>query len=210
MTTPIESRLPEATARLLAQFGRGDHSALEDLYARYFDRLHAVVRLRMGPGLRVKMESMDVVQDAFAASLRSVGGYSANSEGGFFHWLCKIAENRIRDHAKHWARDKRDIHREGPIERQRPSGDSFFGPISELAVHTSPATRAALAEDIRRLEDAIDLLPTDQREALVLVRYEQLTFQEAAELMHKTPDAVRMLAARAIVSLGKNLGDTST
>ncbi len=195
-----------ATVHLLARFKEGDREALNRLYERYFDRLHAVVRLRTGPKLRTKMESLDIVQDAFLASLRGLDRFSYRGEGDFFHWICRVAENRIRDQAEHFAAGKRDISRERPLEVQRASTQSFFGPISELATSTSPATKVARAEDIQRLEQAVDALPEEQREALLLVRYEQLSLAEAAGIMKKTGDAVRMLVARAIVALSRSLG----
>ena len=194
------------TIHLLNRFREGDQEALNRLYKRYFDRLHAVVRLRTGPKLRSKMDSLDIVQDAFLASLQGLDRFSYHSEGDFFHWICKVAENRIRDQAEHFAAGKRDIAKERPLEMQRPSVQSVFGPINELATSASPATKVVRAEDIQRLERAVDALPEDQREALLLVRYEQLSLAEAAGIMKKTRDAVRMLVARAIVALSKNLG----
>ena len=193
------------TIHLLNRFRGGDREALNRLYERYLDRLHAVVRLRTGPKLRAKMESLDIVQDAFLASLRDLDNFTYRSEGDFFHWICKVAENRIRDQVEHFTAGKRDVARERPLEVQRPSVQSFFGPISELATSTSPATKVVRAEDVQRLEQAIDTLPEDQREALLLVRYEQLGLAEAADIMKKTRDAVRMLVARSIVALSKSL-----
>ena len=206
MTDTPERGTPPDTIHLINRFKGGDPEALNRLYERYFDRLHAVVRLRTGAKLRAKMESLDILQDAFLASLRGLDKFSYRNEGDFFHWICRVAENRIRDQAEHFAAGKRDIAKERPLEMQRPSVQSVFGPINELATSASPATKVVRAEDIQRLERAVDALPEDQREALLLVRYEQLSLAEAAGIMKKTRDAVRMLVARAIVALSKNLG----
>lgn len=197
---------PTTTVQLLARYKSGDRGALDRLYQRYFDRIHAVVRLRMGSRLRAKAESCDIVQEAFLASLRGVGGFTYRSEGDFFHWLCKITENRIRDEADRFAAQKRDMARERPLEARRPSHDSTIGPIAELARYTTPSTRVAQAEELVRLEQAMDDLPDAQREAVLLVRYEGLSFKEAGRKMGRSPDAVRMLVARAIVSLSSALG----
>jgi RNA polymerase sigma-70 factor (ECF subfamily) len=196
----------DKTVRLLSQYRGGDDGALNVLYQRYFDRIHAVVRLRMGAKIRGKAESVDIVQDAFLASLRGLERFNYRSEGDFFHWLCKVTENRIRDQADFFAAQRRDAGRERPIEAARPSGSSVFGPIHELARFTTPATQVARAEDLQRLEHAVDQLPEAQREALLLVRYEGLSFAEAGEQMQRKPDAVRMLVARAMVALAKRLG----
>ncbi len=198
---------PTVTVQLLGRYREGDAAALNDLYARYFDRIHAVVRLRMGPGLRRKTDSLDMVQEAFLASLRGLDDFQYRSEGDFFHWLCTITENRLRDQADRFAAKKRDAARERPLEAPRPSGESLFGPINELARFTTPDLKAAQAEQILRLEAAIDQLPQAQREALLLVRYEGLSLAEAGQQMDRKPDAVRMLVARAIVALAKSMGE---
>lgn len=194
------------TLHILARFRDGDRDALNDLYGRYFDRMLAIVRLRLGGRLRAKLDCDDVVQEAFLASLKSVDNFSGQSEGDFFHWLCTITENRIRDLAAHFRARKRDVDRETPFSPARPSMQSLFGPINDLATFTSPATKAGNAEEVLRLEEAIDCLGDSQREALLLVRYEGLSFARAGEIMNKTPDAVKMLVARAIIALGKSLG----
>ncbi len=194
------------TIQLLHRAKDGDERALSDLYARFGERLHTVVRFRLGPRLRSKMESCDVVQDALLASLKHIRNAEFTSSGALFHWLAKLVENRIRDHADHFAAQKRDAARETPLEVQRPSADSVFGPIAEVATFGTPSQAAVRAEDEARLGEAIDGLQADQKEALILVRYEGLSLAEAGEKMERSPDAVRMLVARAIVQLGKEMG----
>lgn len=196
----------DATCLILERYRGGDAGALNQLFARYYDRMLAVVRLRMGPALRGKFESMDVAQEAFIAGMKGLGDFRPRGEGDFFHWLCKVAENRIRDQVDHVGAQKRNVARETPLEAGRPGADSLYGPIKDLATFTSPASLAGRAEDIKRLEAAIDALPGPQREALLLVRYEGLTFQEAGDMLGRTADATRMLVARAMVGLGKALG----
>ncbi|HUT12534.1 MAG TPA: sigma-70 family RNA polymerase sigma factor [Thermoguttaceae bacterium] len=205
-----EKTPPPETVQLLARFREGEREALNELYRRYYDRIVAVVRLRLGPKLRARLEESDIVQEAFLASLQGLKNFTCQSEGDFFHWLCKLVENRIRDQADRIGAQKRNADREVPLEPQWPSAESVFGPLHELATMTSPATRAVRAEDVRRLEGAVDALPEIQREAILLVRYEGLSFAEAGAATGKTPDAVRMLVARAIVALGKSLGVVSS
>ena len=83
----------------------------------------------------------------------------------------------------------------------------MFGPLKELARNTlSPASKIVRIEEINRLEAAIDALPENQREALLLVRYEGMSYQQAGDKLDLTLDATRMLVARAIVSLSKSMG----
>ncbi len=197
------------TVHLLARFREGERAALNELYERYYDRILAVVRLRLGPKLRAKVEAQDVVQDVFMTGLQGLGNFVYRDEGDFFHWLCTLVENRIRDQADYFSAQKRNMDREVPLAPPRPSFESLYGPLREIVTTTSPATRAARAESTQRLEAAIDALPALQREALIMVRYEGLTLAKAGTHLDRSADAVRMLVARAIVALGKTLGVTS-
>lgn len=194
------------TIQLLHRAKGGDKAAVNDLYEKFGERLRTAVRFRLGSRLRTKLESCDVVQDALLASMRQIEEGEFATSGALFHWLVKVAENRIRDHADHFAAQKRDAARERPLEAQQRSTDSVFGPIAELATFGTPSQAVARAEDLTRLEASIDALPADQKEALLLVRYEGLALAEAGRMMDKSPDAVRMLVARAIVALGKQMG----
>ncbi len=196
----------QETIQLLRQAHAGDQKALGDLYARYGERLRSVVRLRLGPRLRSKMESCDVVQEALLASLRHVEQAEFVSSGAFMRWLSKLAENRIRDEAEKYTAQKRNAARELPLEVTTPATDSVAGPIADLATFTTPSQVAARAEDLQHLENAIDALPDDQKEALLLVRYEGLSLAEAAAHLQRSPDAVRMLIARALARLATTLG----
>jgi RNA polymerase sigma-70 factor, ECF subfamily len=193
------------TVQLLRRAKQGDEQALNDLYARYGERLHTVVRLRLGIRLRSKLESCDVVQDALMKALPRVQNADFATSGAFFHWLTAIVENHIRDLADHYAADKRDAARERPLEFQRSGTESVAGPIEGLVTSGTPSMAAMRGEDLSRLEAAVDALPDEQREALLLVRYEGLSLAEAGAKMNRTPDAVRMLVARAVVRLGKAL-----
>ena len=198
------------TARLIRLAKGGDNRALTDLYARYGDRLRTIVRFRLGPRLRLKMESCDVVQEALLASLSQFDKAMFLSEGAFLHWLSKIAENRIRDLADHFAARKRDVGRETPLESPESATDAVKGPIAHLATSSTPSVRAMRAEELERLDHAIESLPDDQRDALILVRYTGLSLAEAGEIVERSPDAVRMLVARAIVKLGKHIAATES
>lgn len=53
---------PDRTRTLLAAVGEGDAEALEEFVTRHLPHLHAYVRLRMGPQLRLREATADVVQ----------------------------------------------------------------------------------------------------------------------------------------------------
>ena len=190
----------------LIQIARsGDKNALDDLFRRYGDRLLAIIRMRLGRKLRARMESVDILQEAMAAGVRGIQYVDFASEGAFLHWMTKVCENRIRDLADHLQAQKRDVNRETPLEQMLPKTDTVFGPIAELCHKNTPSLVAVKRENVIMLEEAIDKLPVEQKEAIILVRYEGLSYAEAGKKLQRSSDAVRMLVARAIVSLGKTM-----
>ena len=62
-------------------------------------------------------------------------------------------------------------------------------------------TVVALGEHLDRLEKALDTLPETYREIVLLRRLEELRYAEIAERLGKSPDACRMLFARARAAL---------
>ena len=59
------------TQRLVTMAQNGDDSAINQLCKVYNERVLRIVRMRMGPELRTKRQSMDLVQDVFISALRS-------------------------------------------------------------------------------------------------------------------------------------------
>ena len=193
------------TVDLLQRIKAGDTKAREELYERYYARILAVVRMRLGAKLRSKLESVDVVQDAFFRSLNALENFQYRSDGAFMHFMAQIVERTIRDQADYFSAQKRDVGKETPLAEVHPSHDTLWGPIADLATQDTPSIIVSKIESVVRLEQAIDLLSADQREALILVRYEEMSYDEAGKVMDRSPDAVRMLVARSIVQLGKML-----
>ena len=166
----------ETTIRLLKLVKRGDRQALNDLYARYWERLHVVVRLRLGSALRAKLESSDIVQEAFMVSLKGIEKFEHGSKAGFFHWLCTLVENRIRDQADYFRAQKRQAAREVPLHPRLPSRSTLFAPLADTGISPTPSSVAVRQEELQLLEQAVDELPSEQREAVILTRYEELSF----------------------------------
>lgn len=192
------------TQRLVALAKEGDQAALERLCKAYNERVLRIIRMRMGLELRTKLESMDLVQDAFIAALRGLENFTYRNEGDFLRWISKIAENRLRDNLDKFHADKRDIRKETPLMRNRDAtreslAQSFFGPIDSM----TPSVIMSKRENLDKLEKAMDGLKPEYREVIVLTKIEGFSYKEAGERLGKNPDAVRMLLSRAMAALSK-------
>jgi len=192
---------PTSTQALLQLVQIGDKEALNELYSRYLVRVLAAVRARLGAELRGKLESWDVVQDALLASLKNVQSFNQSSEGAFLFWLTKVVENRIRDQLDHFRAEKRDHRLEKPLAGPRSADSSAPLDIPESSAVPTPSKVLILSEDLARLEKAMDQLPEESRELIVAVKIEGRTYDEIAQTLGKSPDAVRMQVKRALLAL---------
>lgn len=189
------------TQRLVTLAKDGDQSALDQLCKVYSERVLRIVRMRMGPELRSKLESMDLVQDAFISALRSLENFTYKNEGDFLRWVSKIAENRIRDNLDKLHTNKRDIRKEIPLNNNRSTIQSSFVGITGPVDSATPSVIISKREQLDKLEKAIDQLKSEYRQAITLTKIEGLSYEEAGEKLGKSPDAVRMLLSRAMAAL---------
>ena len=189
------------TQELVALAKDGNDSALNQLCNVYGERVHWIIRLRMGTELRSKLESMDVVQDVLVSALRDLGDFKYKDEGDFLRWLSKIAENRLRDNVDKLHANKRDIRKEVRLDnKEQTTGGGFVRAAGPIDV-TTPSVIMSRKEEMDKLEKAIDALKPEYREVIVLKRLEGLSYKEIGEKLGKSVDAVGMLLSRAMLAL---------
>ena len=189
------------TRQLVALAKGGDESAVDQLCRVYTERVRWMVRLRMGKEFRRKLDSMDVVQDVLIHALGGITDFTYENEGDFVRWLSRIAENTLRDNWDRFHAEKRDIRKEIPLGNDaRRSGSKLSGIPGPVAT-TTPSVILSKKEDLARLEKAIDALKPEYREVIVLTKLEGLGYQQIADRLGKSSEAVRKLVSRAMTAL---------
>ena len=188
------------TARLVERARDGDREAYDQLFARAADRVLWFIRLRLGPRLRERLDSMDVLQESYVEAHRAFARFEYRDDDSFFRWLCRLVENRIRGLADHFGAQRRSPGKVVPVSRV----------LDKLrASGPSPATLAAQSEQRARLADALERLEAEEREALLLRHFQERTVEEIGDLMGKSPSSVRRLLGRATVRLGARIKEVS-
>lgn len=182
----------EQTTRLLRQARAGEPQALDTLYERVAGRLLALIRLRLGRGLRARLESRDILQATLLKSFEHVQQFEQGDGVSLMAWLARIAENEIRDRADYYKRQRRDARLEVPLETAH---------TGIAAAMRSALTRMLFDERAERLEEALESLDAHYREVIVLRSYEELSFSEIGARLGRSEDACRMLYARAMAAL---------
>jgi len=182
----------EESTVLLREARLGSREALGELYSRYGTRLAAFIRMRMGPDLRRRVESRDILQATLLKSFQRLGQFEGGDGPTLMGWLVRIAENEIRDQRDYQHRQRRDV----------SAVESFdAGGIDIAARVRSALTAAVVNEEAERLGAALGAIDPDHREVIVLRKLEELSFKEVAVRMGRSEDACRMLLARAMVAL---------
>lgn len=189
------------TQRLVALAKDGDEFALNQLCSVYGERVRRIIRLRLDHKLRPKLDSVDVVQDALIQALGGLKDFNYRNEGDFLRWLCRIAENKLRDIFDKFHADKRDVHKEIPFKKEGRSTESGSVGAAGPMHTTTPSVIACRKEALDKLEQALDKLKPEYKQIVVLKRIEGLSHAEIAEKLGKNTGAVRMLLARAMAAL---------
>jgi RNA polymerase sigma-70 factor (ECF subfamily) len=182
----------------------GDANALSTLFARYQERVLRIVRLRLSAPLRdrLRLQSMDILQETFLHAIRKLKDFEPTTEASFLHWLSRIVENVIRDQIDYSRAGKRDSAAERSLD-QSIALQSGHVHLRDLIPDegTSP-TQAVVRKGIRSIVDNLLLeLEEPERELIIQRKLEGLTFGEMAAELGKSEDAVRKLFNRSFQKL---------
>lgn len=190
--------------RLLSQAKRGNQQQLGHLLESYRNYLNVLADTRLDRKLRGRLSSSDVVQETMLQAHRDFTQFRGTSEREFLGWLRKIlAHTLARVIELHVLTKKRDVRRDVSIAKVAAGIERSTMQLN-LAIPGSCRTPSSHARERERaviLADAMNELPDDQREVLILRNMQGLKFSEVAEHMGRTPAATKMLWMRAIKKL---------
>jgi len=152
---------------LVARSMGGDQDSFNQLILRWERPIYALAYRTIGR----EEDARDVCQETFLRAFRALPRF--RREAKFSSWLYRIALNLCRD----WARKER---------RTRLVQVPEDTDLMEMAAAAEPSESienlVARKDLTRRVEQAMTLLPEEQRTAIVLKEYHGLTFQEIADL----------------------------
>jgi RNA polymerase sigma-70 factor, ECF subfamily len=195
---------PEETLQLLDRVRTGDRVALEDLLARFQDRLHRIVRIQLaGSSVRRGLDSMDIVQSTFEAALPRFADLYPRSSAGLLEWLATVALNKIRDAYDYQGAEKRDSAREQALD----DSGQLAGRAVEVprARDADPAETSLLAEVRELLDAAVAELPQDQRDVVLRRDYYGEEWDRIGDALCRSPHASQQLYQRAWIRLRERL-----
>ncbi len=179
----------------------GDRLAFEELVECHQQRVVGTVARMLGAD---SADAEDVGQQVFLRVWRSAARYEPTAK--FTTWLYTIVRNLVfNEMRRRKGRPTTSLDAAaGDGEGERTVGEAF----GHLADPCAPAPDATLLEGELQaaITEAIGSLPETQRMALVLRRYEDLSYEEIAETLGQTVPAVKSLLFRARTLLREKLG----
>ena len=179
--------LADPDVRLMLQVRDDDATAFEELMLRYQHRLvsllaHMVGRRDMGE---------DLAQDVFLRVYRARKAYVPGAK--FSTWLYTIAGNVASNALRSLARRRE-------VNLASQSNDTGAYSLENAAVAASglmPSRQLDKAELRDAVQRAIEALNDRQRMAVLLAKFEHLSYAEIAEIMDMSPEAIKSLLSRA-------------
>ena len=195
-----DSRTDLAEREFLVQARAGDRRALGELLERFRPTLNDLAGQLLSPALVQKVGASDLVQETCLDAMRDFGAARVEHMQGLQAWLITLLTNNIKDwQRKYRSAKKREIRR----ERLLPASDSKFGSLaSALASSDSgPAAHVLRQESADRVQQGLARLPRGFQQIIVWRTHERRSWQEIAQCLDRSEDAVRMLWKRAVERL---------
>ena len=184
--------LLDPDVRLMLQVKAGDAAAFEALVEKYQVRLVGVLRNMVSD----REQAEDLAQEVFLRVYRARERYVPLAR--FSTWLFTITHNVASS-----ALLKRSRRKEVNLTNS-PSGSMPTRPLDTMAKEKSslmPTRQVDRDELSSIMRQAIDQLGDRQRMALLLSRFEGMSYQEIADTMELSPQAVKSLLSRARLKL---------
>lgn len=187
-----DSDVGEPTITLIRRIRAGDGAAREDLVRRFLPAMQRWAHGRLPRQMRDLNETDDLVQVTLLRALGHLEKFVDAEPGAFLAYLRQSLLNLVRDEIRRHQR--RPEH--GPVDTEASDADA-------------PSLLDALVGDerMRAYERALASLPRRQQ-GLIVMRVELgMSYPQIAVEVGGSPDAARIMVARALVQLSRLLGD---
>jgi len=174
-----------SSENLMTRVAEGDDSAFEILVNRHQTSVLNLTYRFIGDRTQAK----DLAQEVFIRVWQSAKGYEPRAK--FTTWLYRITANLCLNELK-------------SSRRKKWFSFSWSDEHGEHTIEETLADNAPSAEDLllekersRQISDALQSMPENQRMALILKRYDDLSYQEIAQIIGCSVSAVESLLVRA-------------
>lgn len=179
---------------LVKQYIQGNESCLEMLIKRHKDRLFTTIILIVKDSYIAE----DIFQETFIKIIKNLKAGKYNEEGKFLPWAARIARNMAIDYF-------RKTKRMPTITDS--SGQDVFRTIKIKTENREQQIIRSEKESLVRA--AIEKLPAEQRQVLILRHYGDLSFKEIAKMTDVSINTALGRMRYAITNMRKAMANSS-
>lgn len=191
-------------ANWLALARQGDDSARNHLFEACRSFVCVMARMQLHRRLQGKVDPSDVVQQSLLEAHCALNDFDGDSPQEWLAWLKQIVKHNVIDTDKHYrGAEMRNVRNEQSLVASTHSGREVIAPIVDPG--GSPSKLLISAERDLQLADAIEALPDDYRQVVILRNLERLPFENVADRMKRSRGACQMLWMRAVEMLKTHL-----
>lgn len=176
-------------SQLIREIKDGNAELYSQLIDRYERKILAFI-YNMLKSARLEMMAEDLCQETFYKAYRSLKTFR-EVEASFSTWLYTIARNTVLSELRKQKNGKVSLEQSGYV------------PLA--SAESMPEQSMLRNEKVNMVRKAINNLPEKQRSALILREYDQLDYQEIANILGQTVSSVKSLLFRARVSVKTQL-----
>ena len=178
----------------MGRYCDGEAAGFLALYALVAPRLYGYLRSLVGE----RAAAEDLLQHTMLKLHEARSAYVRGADP--VPWLYAIAHRTALDELRRRARAHVTVTADGELPRE-PRADLAGDPLAADAAEVDRAGDEARGEATRSALAALEKLPANQREALVLTKLHGRSVAEAAAITGTTPGAIKLRAHRAYVTL---------
>jgi RNA polymerase sigma-70 factor (ECF subfamily) len=185
---PLARPEPLDVDRVAVDAARRDPLRFETLYRKYVAQVYSFALYET----RDHHAAEDVTEQVFLQALRGLPGFTerASDDGSTFRaWLFRICRNVIANERRYGRR-----HPVAPLDQ-----------AAEVAASDDPEGAVVTRDEVARAWRAVDALPDERRQALVLRFVDEMSAREIGAVMGRSEGAVRVLIHRALRSVADEL-----
>lgn len=178
ITVPPSREVMTSDSELALSFKSGNKDAFDQLYIRYLKGIFAFVFYRVMD----RMTAEDLTSQTFMKALEHMHSYDPR-KGAFSTWLYRIARNTVHDHFR--------------VLRPTQNIDDVW----DLEDDDNPFLNTSGALDAVQVKKALNALPKDKRDVVIMRLWDGLSYKEIADLTGKSEASCKMTFSRTVSDL---------
>ncbi len=187
----VINRMAVSDGELIEKFNNKNKEAFEELIQRYQHKVYNTTFRMLGN----HEDALDMAQEAFIRVYKSLANFKQNSS--FSTWLFRITTNICRDELRKRQRKLKTLSISGGEEKNKI--------ILEDDEKNNPEKISMSQELSITIQEKVNQLPTEQKMVFVLREFQDLSYQEIADILDISIGTVKSRLSRARKALREDL-----